>query len=307
MDKFERQRLYTVLALLLLLLAGALGWFFWNKSQTYLNEKVRTKVMLDSLITVKGQLEADLDSLSFNYDALSAENKNLQGMLASATTNLKAREAAIIAMKGQNAQELSQLSSQIEALQQAKTEFQTVIGLLQQENTALKSENSVLKGKNQELSSENMQLSTEVSELAKKLEDQIRRTQSAVFKASAFRVEVEKRNDKLTTRAKRVRELNISFDLADVPEPFRGQKKLYLAISDENGKPIADAKSTPVTIDAPALKVNITAQSSKLVVLEETQRINFNYILDERLSTGNYVVAIYCDKGLLGATSVRLR
>ena len=31
MDRIERQRLYTVLAILLLALAAALGWFFWNK------------------------------------------------------------------------------------------------------------------------------------------------------------------------------------------------------------------------------------------------------------------------------------
>lgn len=307
MDRLERQRLYTILALLLLLLAGALGWFFWNKSQAYLAEKNRTATMLDSLTQVKGRLELELDSLHYSYDALSAENQNLQGMLASATTNIREKEAALVAIKAQNAKDITGLTAQIEALQKAKTEYETIIGLLQQENEALKSENSALKGQNEALSAENLQLSNEVSDLAKKLEDQIRRTHSAAFKASAFRVEVEKRNDKLTTRARRVRELNISFDLADVPEPYRGQQKLYLAITNDTGQPIADKANTPVSIDAPLQKVNITAQASKLVVLDVTQRINFNYAIDEKLGKGNYVVAIYCDKGLLGATSVRLR
>jgi hypothetical protein len=307
MDRLERQRLYTILALLLLLLAGALGWFFWNRSQTYLAEKVRTVAMFDSLSQVKAQLETELDSLHFSYDAVSAENQNLQGMLASATANIREKEAAIVALKSQNAKDIGALTAQIEALQKAKTEYETVIGLLQAENESLKTENSALKGQNETLSAENLQLSSEVSDLAKKLEDQIRRTHSAAFKASAFRVEVEKRNDRLTTRAKRVRELNISFDLADVPETYRGQYKLYLAITNDAGQPISDNANTAVTIDAPLQKVNITAQASKLVVLDQTQRINFNYAVDERLSKGNYVVAIYCEKGLLGATSVRLR
>ena len=155
--------------------------------------------------------------------------------------NSDKNESQLAAIKNQNASDLAGLRGQIDALQKAKTEYETVIGLLQQENEALKSENSTLKGKNETLSAENMQLSTEVSDLAKKLEEQIRRTQSAKFKASAFRVEVEKKRDKLTTRAKRVRELNISFDLADVPEVYRGQQKLYLAITDDSGKPLLDA------------------------------------------------------------------
>ncbi len=307
MDKLERQRLYTILALLLLLLAGAIGWFFWNKSQTYLAEKNRTAAMLDSLSQVKVRLESELDSLHYSYDALSAENQNLQGMLASATTSIRAKEAALVAIKAQSAKDIAGLTAQIEALKKAKTEYETIIGLLQQENQALKTENTALKGRNEALSAENLQLSNEVSDLAKKLEDQIRRTHSAAFKATAFRVEVEKRNDKLTTRARRVREMKISFDLADVPEPYRGQQKLYLAITNDSGQPIVDKSNTKVSIDAPLQKVNITAQASKLVVLDDTQRINFNYNIDERLSKGNYVVAIYCDKGLLGATSVRLR
>jgi predicted RNase H-like nuclease (RuvC/YqgF family) len=307
MDKFERQRLYTILALLLLLLAGALGWFLWNKSQTYLVEKNKAVALYDSLTVVKARLETEVDSLQFSYDAVHAENTNLQGAMASATRNLREKDAAIAALKASNAGDIAGLNAQIEALQKAKTEFETVIGLLQSENQSLKTEVLTLKGQNETLSAENLQLSNEVSGLAKKLEDQIRATQSAIFKATAFRVEVEKRNDKLTTRAKRVREIAISFDLAGVPQPMQGQQKLYLAISDEYGKPIMDKANAVVNIDAPAQKVAITSQANKLVVLGETQRINFNYTIDERLGKGNYVVAIYCEKGLLGATSVRLR
>jgi hypothetical protein len=45
---------------------------------------------------------------------------------------------------------------------------------------------------------------------------------------------------------------------------------------------------------------------SKQTVLMNTQRMVFNYKLEDKLKAGNYVVAIYCDKGLLGASSFRL-
>lgn len=45
----------------------------------------------------------------------------------------------------------------------------------------------------------------EISDLGLKLEAQIKQTLSAQFKATAFRLEMERRNDKPTIRAKRTR------------------------------------------------------------------------------------------------------
>ena len=144
-------------------------------------------------------------------------------------------------------------------------------------------------------------------ERQKQLEEQIRRTQSAKFRASSFKVELVKRNDKLTSKARRARDISVSFDLAEVAESFHGPNKLYLVITDENGKAIESDTPTKVTIAAPSQNVDIIAQQTKSVVLQETQRFSFNYKLEERLKSGNYVAAIYCDKGLLGAASFRLR
>jgi hypothetical protein len=99
----------------------------------------------------------------------------------------------------------------------------------------------------------------------------------------------------------------VSFDLADVPEPFQGPQKLYLVITNDKGSPIASTNPTKATVFAPTGPVEIQAQALKQVVLETTQRQSFTYKLDERLKSGSYVVAIYCDKGLLGASTFRLQ
>jgi hypothetical protein len=52
--------------------------------------------------------------------------------------------------------------------------------------------------------------------------------------------------------------------------------------------------------------VEIQAQQVKAVVLENTQRMSFHHKFDDKLKAGGYVVAIYCDKGLLGASSFKL-
>ncbi len=74
------------------------------------------------------------------------------------------------------------------------------------------------------LQSDNTNLSGQVGDLAKKSEDQIRKTQSAKFKASSFKVEVGRRNEKQTIRAKKAREITVSFDLVDVPTNYQGDR-----------------------------------------------------------------------------------
>ena len=75
---------------------------------------------------------------------------------------------------------------------------------------------------------------------------------------------------------------------------------------DDQGNPIASNNPTKATVYAPAGTIEIIAQQVKDVFLQQTQRLSFAYKFDERLRAGNYVVGIYCDKGLLGASSFRL-
>ncbi len=306
MSENQNSRVYGIVVTVLLILSAILGWFFWQKSRTVLSESKERQILLDSLTNVKLKIERELDSLSYAYSDLRTENESLQGKVTNTAALIEQKEIVIKQIKASNAKNLEELRKQVEDLQKTKTEYETIITVLRQENAQLKEENARLTGENEQLKGEKEQLSGQVTDLAKQLEEQIRKTQSATFKASSFRVEVERRNDKLTTKAKRARELLVSFDLADVPQPFQGPQKLYLVITDDKGNPVASKNPTKTTVYAPTGPVEIMAQQVKQVVLESTQRMSFVHKLEEKLKSGNYVVAIYCDKGLLGASSFRL-
>lgn len=98
----------------------------------------------------------------------------------------------------------------------------------------------------------------------------------------------------------------ISFDLADVPQQYQGGQKLYLSITDDRGVPVSGTGAVKTSVAAPAGSVPVIAQQVKAVALKDTQRLSFAYKPEDRLKSGNYVVAIYCDAGLLGAASFRL-
>jgi peptidoglycan hydrolase CwlO-like protein len=306
MSDNQNSRIYGIIVTVLLALAAGLGFFFWQKSKNYLAETQRIESERQDLEKQKTAIEASLDSLSTAYSDLRTENENLQGKVTSTAAIIEQKEIVIKQIKAASAKDVDALRDQVASLQKTKIEYETIISTLQNENAQLKAENERLAGENTDLKGQKTELEGKVTDLGKQLEEQIRKTQSATFKATSFRVELERRNDKLTSRARKAREIFVSFDLADVPEPFHGAQKLYLVITDDKGNPIVSSNPTKTTVYAPTGPVEVMAQMVKAVVLEKTQRESFNYKFDERMKAGNYVVAIYCDKGLLGASTFRL-
>jgi len=302
----QNSRTLLIALIFLLILSLGAGIYFWKKSSNLGGDNTRLSESVESLEAQKANIERSLDSLSTAYGNLRVENEDLRGKEASTAGLIAQKDAAIQKIKSQNKREVAELRIQLEELRQLKIEYETLITAVQTENEQLKAENQRLQGENQLLQTENTSLSGQVGDLAKKLEDQIRKTQSAKFKATAFRVEIERGNDKQTLRAKKAREITVSFDLVDVPTNFQGDQHLYLAITDENGKPVAAKNPIKTTIEAPSGNIQIEAQQVKAVSLNETQRLSFSYKLDERLKKGNYVAAIYCNVGLLGVSSIKL-
>ena len=306
MSNIKRLRIYGILATLLLILSAGFGYAFWNKSLGLSRENQKIAAEMQALELEKTGLVMRLDSLTASYNNLRTENEDLKGREASTVALIAEKDAAIKKIKSQNRRNLENLRKQVADLTRIRIEYETIVSTLRAENDQLREENQRLTGENEQLRGENTNLSGKMDKLAKQLEEQIRQTQSARFKASSFRVEVERRHDKLTARAKKARTMIVSFDLADVPEPYQGAQKLYLAVTNDKGHPIAAANPIKTTIQAPTGPVSIVAQQVKQVALNNTQRLSFTYKIDENLKAGNYVVAIYCESGLLGVASLRL-
>ncbi|HAD14227.1 MAG TPA: hypothetical protein DCF33_17515 [Saprospirales bacterium] len=302
----NNSRTTTIVLAVLLLLTGVSAVFFWNKARTLGNGNDRLTENVQSLEAEKMILQHDLDSLSASYGELRLENEDLRGKEAATAQLIVQKDALLQKIKSQNKKEVGELKLQVQELRQLKIEYETLITAVQVENEQLKAENKRLTEENEQLQTENSSLSGQVDDLAKKLEDQIRKTQSAKFKATSFRVEIGSRGDKQTLRAKKARDITVSFDLVDVPQAYQGDQHLYLVITDENGKPIPSSKPIKTSVEAPSGKVDVTAQQVKPVILKDTQRLSFSYKLDEKLKKGNYVAAIYCNVGLLGVSSFRL-
>ncbi len=300
-----RQGLIIIIVLLLLLLLGIGFWGFKSnsdkkalaKENTELNEKI------GDLTTLRNDLEKQVDSLQQAYAVLAEENETLQGSVADAKKTIAQKEAAIQKITKQNSSETKNLKAQIEELLAVKAQLEASIQNLQDENESLRELTGQLTADLASAKSENAALAA----LNNTIQDEMKRLTLANFKASAFRVEVERRRPKATAKAGQARRVVVSFDLTDVKKEFRGLRPLYLVITDDKGTPIKADNPIQAKVSVNNQAVDIIAVKRQDIDVVENQRLSFTHELDEKLRSGFYRVAVYTDIGLLGAASFRLQ
>lgn len=254
---------------------------------------------------LKTYLLNQVDSLRHSYDGLVQENANLHGESAEAQRKLAEKDAIISKLKAKGTSEkgVNNLKSQIEQLLNLKATLEITIADLRSENEQLRTANFQLSTDLASVRTENVTLAN----LNRSIQEEMKRLTLANFKATAFRVEVEKRSPKLTVNAKRAKKILVSFDLMKVAPEHRSVKPLYLVLTDDKGTPVKIAKPISAKINVNGQEMDIQAAKEQKVSIAENQRLAFGHELDEKLRSGYYRVAVYTDNGLLGAASFRLQ
>jgi hypothetical protein len=300
-----KEGLITLAVVLGVLLIGAIIWgsVQSSKKNQLLSQNELMSSDLGELTELKANLEKEVDSLKQEYFAVAEENETLSGSLSEAQTRMADLEKALKSEKGKSSSQVNNLRAQIEELIAVKTELQGAIAAVQAENDSLKMVTGILTQDLNVAREENQALAN----LNQTIQEEVKRLTLANFKASAFRVDTEQRNDKVSTKAKRIREINVSFDLTNVPAEYQGVRPLYLTVTDDKGVPInvANPIRTKVVVNDQAM--DLIAVKSKDVNVGDNQRLSFNYELEDKLKPGFYRASVYTDVGLLGASSFQLR
>jgi DNA repair exonuclease SbcCD ATPase subunit len=301
----DNKGLTIAAVILFLLLLGVGFWAFKlnrDKNELTVQNEQLTKEM-GNLSTLRDKLEHDIDSLQQAYASLAEENQNLEGSIADAQKKIAEKEAIIKKVKVSSASESKNLKAQIEQLLAIKAELEGNIANLQSENDSLRMLTGQLTEDLSQARSENEALNN----LNKTIQEEVKRLTLANFKASAFRVEVERKKPKATAKARRARRILVSFDLTGVPPQYRGVKTLYLVLTDDKGTPIKMDNPIQAKVTVNGQAMDIQAAKAQEVNIVENQRLQFNHELEDKLKSGYYRAAVYTDIGLLGASSFRLQ
>ena len=308
-----KQILGTIVAILviLLLMAGFWGYNLNNEKTKLLSEKEQLNTELNGLNLLKDELATEVDSLQSAYEELAEENESLQTSLEDEKARVRRRNATIKSVKASlvsaretSEAEMGNLRTQIEGLLASKTQLENSIASLQTENDSLRALTGVLTKDLGKAREDNLALAN----LNRAMEGELDRLTLANFKASAFRVEVQKRNKKkVTSKSRRAKRIQVSFDLTEVPEGYQGVRPVYLVIADEKATPIKLKEPIQAKVTVNGQETDLIAAEAKEVNVVENQRISFTHELDSKLKSGYYRISIYTDIGMLGATSLRLR
>lgn len=301
----QKKGLIIAVAILAVLLIVAAIWGFSqkNQKQELQSEKVELEGTVEELETLREELITEVDSLQGEYSMLAETNGELQGELSQAQETIAQKEAAIRNIKARNASEINSLRAEIKQLMSLKDDLQGNIQDIQAENDSLRTAMGVL-ASDLDASKEEVE---QLNNIRRTIEEENERLTLENFKASAFQVEFEKGNDKVTSKANKVKTVRTSFDLTGVPEEYRGTRTLYLTITDDKGNPIDAANPIKAKTVVNNKEMDIIAVKAKDVDITKDQRLSFAYDLEDKLDPGYYRVAIYTDIGLLGASSMRLR
>ncbi|MCB0665451.1 MAG: hypothetical protein KDC80_06495 [Saprospiraceae bacterium] len=304
----KRSNTIPIILGILLALAAIAAIYFGVKHNEQVKEAEIRQAEIDSLVAVRTNLETELNSLNLRYSAIAMENDSLTGSLESAREAIAKKDEQLRWAQRKAATDAKALKDEIAVLETNKEEMVATIDRLTQENEALKMNNAELTEKLSASEQQNTELKGQVGDLERAnslLEQRSSQLASVAYKASAMQVNVAKRNDKTTIKAGRVRKFNVSFDLVDVPDEYRGEQNLYLTITDANGVPVTEG-GEKVRVGSETQALVIEALETKKVNVGASQRVEFNHELSDKIQKGFYIISIYADKGLIGSTMYQL-
>lgn len=294
-EKSTNNRIFLILAVILLVLSGILGWQLFEQKA----ENDRKAEEIKQLNLEKDNLTAELDELLLQYNTLEEEKGELTDELAAQQAEVQRLLAEVEKYKG-DAEKLSWYRGQLSAfktkyaaLEVKYDSIAAVADSLSGVTVELTGNLTEQKSLNQNLTDENMQLANKVA-LGSML--------------TAYKISVEGirgKKDKISTKAKKVEKLRICFTLSENAIAKAGSKTIYMRIVNPEGKVLTKGRGDEFEFEGGSM----TYSMSQEITYENKQMdlCMFYETGTEPLNVGKHTVEIYTDKVLIGTASLSLR
>lgn len=290
---------------ILFLAAVVFGGVFYSK---YNKSTHRATDLGTELENTRTKLQGELTTLNTQYNDQIAANDTLSSDLKikiAEVEDLKIRiDKARKELKGSQAN-AKEIKARLDNMEQLKIALEKDIMTLKDQNATLVSSNQSL---NTELVATKEQVSTlnnQVMSLTaanEKLTGRLKTVAPAGFRADNFTVTAENKRDKLTTKGRSIDEINVSFDLNNVPEEYQGASEIYLVLTEFNGNPVAEVPGKDVSLKIGDQTVKVHAADLEKVNLKNRQSMTMSFAPTDDLDPGTYNLMVYSDNGYLGST-----
>lgn len=278
----------------LFVLAMVSSVYFYNNGQSYRSQAESALLRQDSILSVKQLLDRELAEMRVQLEDAKGRNATLDQDIAAKENELRNKQEQIDKLVAQNAtvQSLRNQLAQLKAeREQLNLRIQTLV-----------TENQNLSADNQRLRNNVVALENEKAALQSKLNA----TDALANRAGNFRVDMLRKNDKVTSKAKRTHDIRVSFDLPANNSPETGgTKEVYLVVIDPQGKPVKDKSSVGVALNSGAV---ITPLETKTIDLGHSpQTVVMDVELESKVkSKGIYKIQVYTVEGQIGSSQIMM-
>lgn len=282
-----------VIAILAVGLLGTWGYLLWNNNkQEVLNTSNQQQIA--KISDEKSDLQNNFDATLVRLDSISGNNTELTGKLASRNSEiskLKNEIRTILNKKNATASELSRAKTLIKELNDKLSGLEEEVAKLTQENQTLNTEKTVLTQEKEKLNEDLQTTSTAKQELEKKVD--VASTLNASNIAITPLQEKKNGKEKVTTTAKRVDKLVISFDV-DNRIAQSGQTDVFVCITSPDGKAVSVPAlgSGTFTTREEGDKV-FTAKVPVDIESGKKKPVQFAWKQNSDFQKGNYKIEIY--------------
>jgi hypothetical protein len=282
----------------LLAVNGLLLWQFFDK-KSHLED---LNLTLETTISQKDALSAELQTMKAEYDKINQENAGLQSQLSEKDQEIKSKMAEIQRLiNSGDAAQLRRAKAELEQLRQMNQSYIAQVDSLRlandqlnQQNMALNSSLEAERGRLQNLTQENTMLANKVA-IGSVLKTINMKASGVKYKASGKESE--------TNKAGSIDKIKTCFTILENLITDRGSKEAYLRVLSPDGAVMSTSSETFMYNNQATL---YTSKESFDYDNKDTNLCLY-WTKGSQYSKGKYTIEVYVDGNMIGSTGLTLK
>ncbi len=283
-----------LMGILVVALLGTWGYIIYDKNKTRQEKQDLTTQIVNS-DSSKNELQRELDDAALRLDALKTSNVKADSLLKTKDKDieaLKSRVQTILNDKNATAAQLAEARRLIAQLKGNIDTYTAEIESLKTQNTQLTEEKRVVTQQRDSVQ-KNYDSANQVIQQKENVIDV-----GSTLHASNFHIEGLKEKsggkEKVTTTAKRVDKLRISFDIDENRITQSGPKDIYVCITAPDGSPVVvDALGSGKFVTRDGVEKPFTKKIQINYVQGQKQPVTVEWSQNSNFQTGDYKIEIY--------------
>ncbi len=282
-----------LVAALVVALLGTWGYILYDKSKNK-EEITQKETVIATTTTQRDELQKELEDAAMRYDMLKSANSKKDSSITVKDREIdekKNRIQSLLNKSNATEAELGEARRLIASLNGDLEGYKNQIEILQGQKIQLIQEKAVVAGQ-RDKALKNYDSAEMVIRQKEELVNVGSTLKASNFNIVALNEKGEK--EKVTTTAKRVDKLRISFDLNENMLANSGPKEIYVLITGPDGTPIAvQALGSGTFSTRDGVQKPFTQRLDVNYTQNKRQTVSFDWKQNSDFATGNYKIEVY--------------